>query len=140
MPNAFTQKEIRAITNLIREWPISEKLTWDLICEASQVILEIKPTRQSLSSKQLINNAYKTRKLEIASKKKETDSLILPKSLTAAAIQIRNLQEENRLLKAELSTMAEAARTFIYNVSLRGATEKITMKELTKKPPKPDRR
>ncbi len=135
MPTAFTQKEIKAITNLIREWPTSEKLTWDLICEASQVVLEFKPTRQALSSKQLINNAYKTRKLEIASKKRETDNLILPKSLTAAAIQIKNLQEENRLLRAELASMAEAARAFIYN-----ATKTMKLEELRKKPPKSDRR
>lgn len=135
MPNAFTQKEVKAITAIIREWPTSEKLTWDLICEAAQVVLEIKPTRQSLSSKQLISNAYKTRKLEIASKKKETDNLILPKSLTEAAIQIRNLQEENRRLKEELFTMAEAAQAFIHNATLH-----MTVEQLKKKPPRPERK
>lgn len=135
MPNAFTQKEIKSITSIIRDWPLTEKLTWDSICESSQIILGFKPTRQALSGKQIIANAYKIRKLEIASDNKLKNALPLPKSLAAAAIQIYNLQEENRKLRKELSTMAEAAETFIHNATLH-----MTHAQLTKKPPKINRR
>lgn len=135
MPSAFTQKEIKLITSVIREWPLTEKLTWDLICESSQLILGFKPTRQALSGKQLIANSYKVRKIEIASNNKLKESLPLPKSLAAAATQIYNLQEENRKLREELATMAEAAETFIHNATLH-----MSHAQLTKKPPKINRR
>jgi hypothetical protein len=115
MPAAFTQKQIKAITSLIRTWPTDQKLTWDGICSASADVLGHTPTRQSLSARAIIVNAYKTKKAEIISNKSRTASLVLPKSLKSAAEQIARLQQENLTLKAELQFLAEAWQTIIHN-------------------------
>ncbi|MNX86247.1 hypothetical protein D3C86_1181210 [compost metagenome] len=136
MPSAFTAKELKAITSIIREWPFKKKLTWEAICEASQSTLGFVPTRQALAGKALVVNAYKVRKAEITSDRDRTASMPLPKSLTAAAEQILRLQDENKRLKNELQLMAETAQIFIHNAALNGLTRDKLMNPI----PKPDRR
>ncbi|WP_095124678.1 hypothetical protein [Pseudomonas sp. Irchel s3a12] len=136
MPSAFTAKEIKAITSIIREWPLKKKLTWEAICEASQSALGFVPTRQALAGKALVVNAYKVKKAEIISDRDRTASMPLPKSLTAAAEQILRLQEENKRLKNELQLMAETAQIFIHNAALNGLTRDKLMNPI----PRPDRK
>lgn len=136
MPSAFTAKELKAITVIIREWSLYEKLTWGAICIASESVLGFVPTRQAFVGKTLVINAYKIKKAEINSKKSHMASIPLPKSLTSAAEQIARLQEENKRLKAELQLMAETAQIFIHNAALNG----LTRDKLIKPIPKPDRK
>lgn len=136
MPSAFSQKDIKSIGIIIRNWPITEKLTWDAICDASQSTLGFKPTRQALSSKPLLANAYKTKRQEIISDRSRKEHRILPKSLSDAAEQIYRLKEENERLKEEISNLADAARAFIHNAT----QHNITREQLSKPVPKPNRR
>ncbi|UVL43806.1 hypothetical protein LOY57_13820 [Pseudomonas moraviensis] len=122
MPRAFTPKEIKAIVNLIRDWPVENKLTWDAICKASVLVLDFRPTRQSLSGKPTITNAYKLRKAAITSHRDRSSKLPKPKSLTAAAETIMLLQEKVQQLNNELQLMAETAERFIHNAAQRGMT------------------
>lgn len=137
MPRAFTPKEIKAIVNLIRDWPIGNKLTWDAICKASVLALDFAPTRQALSGKPIIVNAYKVRKAAITSHRDRTSSLPKPKSLTAAAETIMKLQEEIRNLESQLQLMAETAQRFIHNAAVHD--KKLTPQLLSAPISRPDR-
>lgn len=120
MPRAFTPKEIKAIVAIIRDWPMGQKLTWDGICKASEMVLDFVPTRQAFADKPAVTNAYKIRKAAITSHRDRLASVPKPKSLTAAAETIVRLQEQINQLKAENHLMAEMARRFIHNAVLHG--------------------
>ncbi len=65
MPSPITDKHLQHIAALIRNWPANESITWDAICDASEMIIGYKPTRQALSKKPILTNAYKTKKAEL---------------------------------------------------------------------------
>lgn len=120
MPRAFTPKEIKAIVGIIRDWPNGQKLTWDGICKASEVVLDFIPTRQAFVDKPAVKNAYNIKKASITSHRDKVASMPLPKSLTAAAETIARQQEQIGQLKKEVQAMADMARRFIHNGVLHG--------------------
>lgn len=130
MPSPITNNQIKKISQMIREWPTNSKLTWDSICKESKVIVGYAPTRQALSGKPLLANAYKTRKSEIKAKLEAMTEVPRPKSMAAAMERILSLTQENERLKKELSLMAETAQRFIHNASLHGLTNSQLMKPL----------
>lgn len=132
MPSPITEKHLQHIAALIRSWPASEHLTWDTICNASEVIIGYTPTRQALSKKAIITNAYKTKKAELKAKRLALADVSAPKSMPAAVEQISKLKQENMQLKQELSRMAETAQRFIHNASLHGLTPAHLMTPLPK--------
>lgn len=130
MSSPITHKNLQRIAGLIRDWPTSEKLTWDAICSASEVIIGYVPTRQALAKKAMLTNAYKARKAELKAKMNALADVAIPKSMPAAVEQIARLKQENERLKKELSLMAETAQRFIHNASLHGLTPVQLMKPL----------
>lgn len=136
MPRAFSPKELKAITNLIRDWPIDKKLTWDAICKSSESVLDFVPTRQAFADKPAVTNAYKIRKAAITSNRDRLASIPKPKSLTAAAQTIARQQAQINQLKSELQLMAETARRFIHNAVLNG----LKREQLNAPLPKSDRK
>lgn len=136
MPRAFTPKELKAITSLIRDWPIDKKLTWDAICKSSESVLDFVPTRQAFADKPAVINAYKIRKAAITSNRDRLASVPKPKSLTAAAETIARQQAQITQLKNELQGMADMARRFIHNAVLHG----LKREDLNAPLPKHDRK
>lgn len=136
MPRAFTPKELKAITNLVRDWPTDKKLTWDAICQASESVLDFVPTRQAFVDKPAVINAYKVRKATITSQRDRLASVPKPKSLTAAAATIARQQLQISQLKDELQRMADMARRFIHNAVLHG----LKREDLNVPLPKHDRK
>ncbi|WP_417511053.1 hypothetical protein [Methylophaga sp.] len=132
MSSPITKKQLNNLSEMIREWPIEEKLKWSSICEQAEGILGYIPTRQALSKKPILVNAYKIRKSEIKSRLDTLVSVPSPKSMPAAIEQIVRLKQENERLKAELNLMAETAQRFIYNASLHGLSKDKLMKPLPK--------
>lgn len=130
MASSIPNKQLKRIAEMIREWPIKDKLTWEAICDASEVIVSYRPTRQALANKPLLVNAYKTRKAEIKAKQDALSGVARPKSIPAAMEQILKLRQENERLKKELGLMAETAQRFIHNASLHGLTRAQLMKPL----------
>jgi hypothetical protein len=130
MASPITNKQLKSITEIIREWPLKYKLTWEAICDASEVIIGYRPTRQAFANKPLLINAYKTRKSEIKAKQNALSGVARPKSIPSAMEQILKLRQENERLKKELSLMAETAQRFIHNASLHGLTRAQLMKPL----------
>lgn len=133
MSVAITQKKLIAIADIIRSWPKTEKITWNAICLASKLELDFVPTRQALSSKAVIVNAYTAKKKELRTQARAFDSFPIPKSMNAAVDTIFRIKKENELLKAELNAMAEVAQLFIHNAYLlHGMTKAQLMKPMLK--------
>lgn len=131
MNKAITQQHLQRITEIIREWPIEKKLTWNNICEASEFELGYIPTRQTLFNKAILVNAYRIRKNEIRSKITHSE-ISVPKSMAAALEQIVKLTHENDQLKAEINQMAMVAQRLIHNASLHGLSYAKLMEPLSK--------
>jgi Tfp pilus assembly protein PilO len=133
MSIAITQQQLIAIANIIRGWPVTEKLTWDSICLHAKMELDFIPTRQALANKAIIVNAYKSKKTELKARANTLSSIPTPKSMNAAVETIIRLRKENELLKSELSAMAEVAQLFIHNAYLlHGMTKAQLMKPILK--------
>jgi len=132
MSSPITKKQLTNLAEMIRDWPVEEKLRWGIICKGAELILGYIPTRQALANKPIIVNAYKTRKTEIKSRHATLASVPAPKSMPAAIDQIVRLKEENERLKSEINLMAETAQRFIYNASLHGLSKSMLIKPLPK--------
>lgn len=132
MPKIISKKNVQDIVNLIRSWPVGTALSWDKICLVSRDILgwSTPPTRQALDKKPAIKFAYNTKKDAIRKEKDHLAQIPAPRSTLDAMKKIHRLQQENALLKAELSRMAETANRFIYNASLAGLSREQLMTPL----------
>ncbi|MEW5497921.1 hypothetical protein ABGT23_20115 [Enterobacter cloacae] len=133
MPRIMSKKHVQNIVNLIRNWPVDTALSWEKICHASRDILgwSTPPTRQALDKKPAIKFAYKTKKDAIRKEKDQLALIPAPRSTLDAMKKINRLQQENELLKTELSRMAETANRFIYNASLAGISREQLMSPLS---------
>lgn len=132
MSKPLTKFQIKKIIEIIREWPTAEKFTWENICKASEFSVGFKPTRQTLYHKEEILNAYNAKKAQIRGDASERFSG-QPKTYKLALVKLKELTEENNLLKTEISQMAEIASRFIHNASLHGLTKEQLMKDFTRK-------
>ena len=132
MPKAFTQSELNGIARLIREWPQEGAFNWNNICAGAKGILGYAPTRQALSAKPLVKNAYKVKKAQRKGAIEAFKEVPRPQTILDAMKKISRLQQENDLLKSELSRMAEVAQRFIYNASIAGLSRERLMAPLPK--------
>ena len=134
MPKTITTQHEKKIVQMIRQWPNEHTLNWIAICIGAQSILEWDkpPTRQALDKKTIIKIAYKAKSEQIKAEKRKLISAPKPRSTLDAMKTIKRLQEENELLKAELSKMAEVANRLIYNATIAGLTRERLMAPLPK--------
>lgn len=132
MPKAISHNDICNIAKMIREWPKEDALTWNNICLSAKTHLSYTPTRQALSSKPMLKNAYLTRKTKIKQDSAKTWRISRPRSMEDAIAKIERLQSEVDHLRSELSAMAEIAQRFIHNATLAGLTKQKLMEPLPK--------
>ncbi len=132
MPKAITQAQTSKIAKMVREWPQEEELTWDNICAASNRILNYVPTRQALSRKPMLKNAYLAKREQRKREIEKFKNVPRPKSMLDAMNKIARLQGENDLLRAEITKMAEIAQRFIHNASIAGLSRERLMAPLPK--------
>ena len=133
MPRAITDKDVRAMVEMIRSWPKNEPFKWDSICKGAQTILDYEPTRQALHKKPALVNAYEVRKKFLRSEADKLRKVTRPRTTLDAMERIARLQEENEQLKAEVQKMAEVANRFIYNATLHGVPRDKLMAPLPEK-------
>ncbi|EOG6098561.1 TPA: hypothetical protein RQ837_003559 [Pseudomonas aeruginosa] len=131
MPAAIPDKIIRKIATTIREWPADTPFSWESVCKAAKNYLDYIPTRQCLSSKQILNFEFKAKKAELRNKLTPSQ----PKTMSEAVRQIENLRKEINSLEHQNQMLHEAMQRIIYNGHLNGLTKTILMKPL----PKPSR-
>ena len=127
MSKTITREKIIRISQIIREWPRNQNIKWDLICAASELELGYIPTRQALSNKKMLSNAYKVRKDTEKKRYEYLKGVSVPKSLPAAIEQIVNLRKRIVALESEIAAMHEMAALFIMNASIKGLSKKDLM-------------
>jgi len=132
MPKAITEKQIKKIAEMIRDWPENERFNWNNICVSAKTILGYAPTRQALSKKVVLKIAYQTKKKQRNDAASKLEGIPRPQSIQDAINKITRLQQENDTLRAELDKMAELAQRFIYNASIAGLSQQRLMEPLPK--------
>ncbi|VXC78632.1 conserved hypothetical protein [Pseudomonas sp. 9AZ] len=132
MPKTITVLHEKKIAQMIRHWPDGHALDWNAICIGAQDVLEWDkpPTRQALDKKPSIKVAYKARKEQIKAEHRKQSGMPKPRSTLEAMKRISRLQEENDLLRTELSKMAEVANRLIYNATIAGLSRERLMAPL----------
>lgn len=130
MSKTITASQLNKMAKMIRDWPEKEVLNWNNICSASSSILCYTPTRQALSGKLILKNAYQIKKKQRKDAIAKVENVPRPQSMLDAINKIARLQQENDALKAELGKMAEVAQRFIYNASIAGLTQQKLMEPL----------
>lgn len=115
----LTNKDIEAILNIIYAHE-DDKLTWESICKASEVVVGKRPTRQSLHSNKIIREAYKAKKVSL---KQASPTKPKPSSLSAAADRITRLQSEVDILKKKNDSLLEQFVKWQYNAYKHGINE-----------------
>lgn len=129
----ITRKNIKRISEIIREWPAKENVTWSLICAAAELELGWVPTRQALSNKPMLSNAYKTRKTAERDRYNALSYVSVPKSMPDAIEQILGLNKRILALESELLSMNEIAALFIMNASKKGLSKDYLMQSPIKR-------
>lgn len=132
MPKAITDSQLKKMAKMIRDWPQEEAFNWNNICTASRSILGYVPTRQALSSKLMLKNAYQVKKKQQKDAIAKVEGVPRPQSILDAMDKIARLQQENDALRAEVANMAEIAQRFIYNASITGLSQQRLMEPLPK--------
>ncbi|WP_289997817.1 hypothetical protein [Photorhabdus laumondii] len=90
MARHLSKNDISIIINVIVQWD-EDKITWDGICAAVELLIGKRPTRQSLNMNKSIVEAYQNRKKGI----RTTDNAIRkPANLKIAAARIANLEKQ----------------------------------------------
>lgn len=132
MAKAITNIQLSKLAKMIRDWPDKEAITWENICTASRSIIGYKPSRQALSAKIILKNAYHTKKKQRKDAAATAADIRCPQSMLDAINKITRLQQENHALRVELEKMAEVAQRFIYNASIAGISQQRLMMPLPK--------
>ncbi|WKD30224.1 hypothetical protein NDQ72_09870 [Halomonas sp. KG2] len=132
MSKTITTLQLNKMAKMIRDWPEKEEFNWNNICIVSKSILGYVPTRQALSGKLVLKNAYQIKKKQRRDAIAKVEGILRPKSMLDAMDKIARLQQENDALRAELGNMAEVAQRFIYNASIAGLSQQRLMEPLPK--------
>ena len=97
MAQHLTDQNVQDIVEILDYWSPNEKLTWEKLCKAIEVQLEIvpAPTRQTLQKFARIKNAYDLgKKSPAASKFLKAKHQKLPASLKIAQVKIDALESK----------------------------------------------
>ena len=115
MAQHLTDKDIENIVELLDYWPLDQKLTWERLCQAIELQLELvpAPTRQTLQKYVRIKTAYDQCKNPQTPKGNVTQKL--PASLKIAQTKIEALEVKNARLEKENALLLEQFVVWQYN-------------------------
>jgi len=119
MAKHLTKADLLAIVDMINGWK-KPPITWDGICDAAQLLVGKRPTRQSLSSYALVKIAYK-KKAEMLSL--EYIPRPSPSSLAISQARIEKLEAELSVMTARNQLLLEQFVVWQYNASKNGISE-----------------
>ena len=111
MAKHLTKRDVEAILSIIHGHA-HHKLSWEGICEAAEVVVGKRPTRQSLSANEVIKEAYRAKKSNLKGK---VPVVPKPSSMTAAVDRISRLESENKMLRLKNSALLEQFTVWQYN-------------------------
>ncbi|MBD1220833.1 hypothetical protein IDM30_19230 [Acinetobacter seifertii] len=118
MAQHLTDQNIQDIVEILDYWSPNEKLTWERLCKAIEVQLELvpAPTRQTLQKFARIKNAYDLgKKSPTALKILKSKQQKLPASLKIAQARIESLEAKNTRLEKENAMLLEQFVVWQYN-------------------------
>tara|TARA_Y100000034_G_scaffold101927_1_gene126528 strand:+ start:7114 stop:7527 length:414 start_codon:yes stop_codon:yes gene_type:complete len=124
MAKHLTDEDIKKVVELLDDWPVDSRLTWDFLVEAVEHDYKLKTTRQTLSKQRRIKTAFKEVKAIISGNSSNTKTVnqSLPPSLKVAADRLDSLKRKNERLEAENNMLLEQFHTWLYNAHLHGVT------------------
>ena len=131
MAKHLTTKDVQTILDIINSWK-GKALTWDGICEAVVPFVGKRPTRQSLSSNDIIKLAYTERRKFLG---KELVKPPSPSSMSIAQARLEKLEAELRLVSARNQLLLEQFVVWQYNATKYG----LTIHQLSEPLPRIDR-
>lgn len=125
MAKHLTDKDISNVCELLDDWPMDSKLTWDRLVDAVAHDYKFTTTRQTLQKQTRIKNAFTEVKAlvsgnapqAVAARKRH-----LPSSLKAAADQLEKRERTIARLEAENNRLLEQFQTWLYNATQHGVT------------------
>ena len=128
MAKHLTDSDRAAIISIINGWPADTRLTWQQLINQIDVILGLRPTRQTLDRHADIKHAFLVCKAAPTPRSQSQSVKIL---------QQRNerIEAENTLLAAQVETLRQTITQWQYNAYRRG----ITFEMLTEPLPGIDR-
>ena len=118
MAQHLTDQNVQDIVEILDYWSPNEKLTWEKLCKAIEVQLEIvpAPTRQTLQKFERIKNAYDLgKKSPAALKILKAKQQKLPASLKIAQVKIDALESKLERLEKENLMLLEQFVVWQYN-------------------------
>ncbi|GAJ72840.1 transposase [Vibrio sp. JCM 18904] len=126
MAKHLTDTDISNVCELLDDWPIDSKLTWDRLVEAVAHDYKISTTRQTLQKQARIKRAF-TEVKELVSGNTPPKAVAarnrhLPSSLKAAADQLEKRERTIARLESENSRLLEQFHTWLYNATQHGIT------------------
>jgi hypothetical protein len=126
MARHLTDRDISNVVDILDDWPMEAKLTWDRLVEAIETELKLDTTRQTLENKVRIKAAYLEVK-NIFSGSVPTKKLAVPPSLKVAAERIAKQKRQIERLERENNQLLEQFHVWLYNAHI----HKITVEQLS---------
>jgi len=121
MAKHLKQNDVEQILSLIDGW--QHDLRWDLLVTACERDLGVTTTRQALSRKSQIKDAFNLRKKAL--KSSGGTYYARPNSLNLAHERLDRLAQENERFKLENARLLERFIRWQYNATLRGVTQEM---------------
>ncbi|ELH9566759.1 hypothetical protein ABPD30_003646 [Vibrio parahaemolyticus] len=125
MAKHLTDSDISNVCELLDDWPMDSKLTWDRLVEAVAQDYKLSTTRQTLQKQVRIKRAFTEVKTLVSGnspKAVAARNRPLPSSLKAAADQIERRDRTIARLEAENNRLLEQFHTWLYNATQHGIT------------------
>lgn len=125
MAKHLTDEDISDVCDLLDDWPMDAKLTWDRLVDAVAHDYKRITTRQTLQKQARIRTAFKEVKALVsgnAPKAVAARTRNLPSSLKAAADQLEKRERTIARLELENSRFLEQFHTWLYNATQHGMT------------------
>ncbi|MEZ9007587.1 hypothetical protein AB4167_06615 [Vibrio sp. 10N.286.49.E11] len=125
MAKHLTDKDISNVCELLDDWPVDSKLTWDRLVDAVAHDYRLNTTRQTLQKQPRIKNAFTEVKALVSGnspKAVAARNRHLPSSLKAAADQLEARKRTIARLEVENSQLLEQFHTWLYNATQHGIT------------------
>lgn len=136
MAQHLTDQNVQDIVEILDYWSPNEKLTWERLCKAIEVQLELVPaaTRQTLQKFERIKNAYDLgKKSPAALKILKAKQQKLPASLKIAQVKIEALEAKNARLEKENAMLLEQFVVWQYNAYKYGMSMERLSEPMSKK-------
>ncbi|EIO3707134.1 hypothetical protein U0N67_003955 [Vibrio parahaemolyticus] len=133
MAKHLTDKDINDIVELLDEWPVDSKLTWDLLVASVKDSFNLTTTRQTIQKQARIKAAFKEVKDITSGRARGIKKRASVPSLKVAQERLDTKDRKIERLERENRQLLEQFVRWVYNASLYGLTPEQLNEPLPKK-------